>query len=220
MHDNRAAVTALSSMSGEPEEAQVSLEYSYRPSLLGAPWEFKLANSGIDWSTGRRAGHIPLAKLRRVRMAYRPTSMQPHRFVTELWSEGMPKLTIVSSTVKGLFEQQRRDKEYSAFIGELHRRIVAAGATPRCERGIHPVLYWPSLVVFGIIVLGLAYVAVRALFGDVKVGALFVAAFLGLFVWRGGNFLRRNRSGLYPPAAPPRELMPGWPRTTSTEHLA
>jgi hypothetical protein len=208
MHDNHVSVTAASAMSEEPE-ARESLSYSYRPSVAGAPWEFRLTDTGIDWSAGRRSGHIPFVKLRRLRMAYRPVSMQSHRFVTEVWAEGMPKLTIISTTIKGLFEQQRRDKEYSAFIGELHRRLAAAGATPRCERGIHPFLYWPSLAVFAVVVLGLAYLVLRALFSDVKVGALFVAAFLGVFIWRGGNFLRRNRPGLYPPAAPPRELMPG-----------
>ena len=49
---------------------------------------------------------------------------------------------------------------------------------------------------------------VRALQSDAKGGAAFIAGFLVLFLWQGGNFFRRNRPGLYRPEALPAELMP------------
>ena len=89
-------------MSGERAGAAESTAYAYRPSLLGAAWEFKLVGDGIDWSAGRKAGHIPFRTVRRLRMSYRPASMQSHRFMTELWADGAPKLEILSSSWKSL----------------------------------------------------------------------------------------------------------------------
>jgi hypothetical protein len=58
------------------------------------------------------------------------------------------------------------------------------------------------------VALGLAVLIVRALQAGALAGALFVAAFLALFLWQAGNFFRRNRPGLYRADAPPRALMP------------
>ena len=74
-----------------------SATYSYRASLLGAPREFKLAGDGIDWVAGRKSGHIPFRAVRRMRMSYKPASMQSHRFMTELWAVGAPKLEILTT---------------------------------------------------------------------------------------------------------------------------
>jgi len=39
-------------------------------------------------------------------------------------------------------------------------------------------------------------------------GAALVGAFLVLFVWQGGNFMRRNRPGTYLADALPKGVMP------------
>ena len=91
---------------------------------------------------------------------------------------------------------------------ELHRRIALAGPPARFEQGSHPLLYWPGLLVFVGLALGFAALIARALQAGVMSGAAFVGGFLGLFLWQGGNFFRRNRPGLYRPEALPAELMP------------
>ena len=182
--------------------------YAYRPSLMGAVWEFKLAGEGIDWAAGRKTGHIPFRTVRRLRMSYRPVSMQTHRFMTELWADGAPKLEILSSSWKSMVEQERLDKPYAAFIAELHRRIALAAAPARFEQGSNPLLYWPGLLIFVGVALGLAFLIMRALQVDAKGGAALIGGFLALFLWQGGNFFRRNRPGFYRPEALPAELMP------------
>jgi hypothetical protein len=182
--------------------------YSYRPSLLGAAWEFKLTDDGIEWVAGRRSGHIRYRDLHRMRLSYRPTSMQSHRFMTELWGKGTPKLKILSTTWKSMVEQVRLDQQYRAFVCELHRRIAQAAPAARFEQGSHPLLYWPGLIIFAGVAFGLALLVVRAMQADAKGGAAFVGVFLLLLLWQGGNFFRRNRPGLYRPEAPPAELMP------------
>jgi hypothetical protein len=185
-----------------------AVSYSYRPSLLGAAWEFKLVGDGIDWAAGRKSGHIPFRDIRRVRMSYRPASMQSHRFMTELWADGAPKLEILSSSWKSLVEQERLDKPYATFVAELHRRIARAAPPARYEQGNHPLLYWPGLIAFVGVSLGLAFLIVRALQADTMGGAVFIGAFLVLFLWQGGNFFRRNRPSVYNPLDIPKELLP------------
>ena len=184
------------------------LVYAYRPSLMGAPWQFKLADDGIEWSAGRRAGHIPYRNIRRLRMSFRPANMQTQRFLTEVWADGAPMLKISSSSWKGMFEQERLDKPYSAFVGELHRRIVRAAAPARFEQGSNPLLYWLGLAVFVGVVCGLGLLIVRGLQAESMSGAAFIAAFLALSLWQGIVFFGRNRPGLYRPEAPPAALLP------------
>ena len=195
-------------MNGKSTGAGDPFAYAYRPSLLGAAWEFRLAGDGIDWAAGRKGGHIPFRAVRRLRMSYRPASMQSHRFMTELWADGAPKLEILSSSWKSMVEQERLDGRYTAFVAELHRRIALAAAPARFEKGSNPLLYWPSLIVFIGVSLGLALLVVRALQVDAKGGAVFIGGFLALFLWQGGNFFRRNRPGRYSPEALPADLLP------------
>jgi hypothetical protein len=182
--------------------------YSYRPSLMGAARQFMLADDGIEWTTGRYSGRIAYRDVRRLRMSYKPANMQSQRYLTEVWAEGGPKLAIISSSWKGMFEQERLDKPYSAFVAELHRRLLRAAAPVRYEQGTLPLKYWPALALFAAIVLGLCALIVRGLLANELGGAAFIAGFLLLLLWQGGIFFLRNRPGLYRPEALPASVMP------------
>jgi hypothetical protein len=185
-----------------------SLAYAYRPSLLGAPTEFRLTGDAIDWRSGSGSGHIPLRDVRLVRMSFKPATMQPYRFVTELWAEGAPRLEIVSSSWKNMVEQERLDARYAAFVTELHRRLALAAAPARFVQGKHPMLFWPGLAFFVLMALVMAATVSRALQTHNIGVAAFIAALMALFLWQGGNFFRRNKPGTYRPEALPPELMP------------
>ena len=189
-------------------EAAEDTAYAYRSSMFGAAREFRLTGEGIEWTAGRRSGQIPFRAVRRLRMSFKPANMQWQRFLTEVWADGAPKLEIVSTSWKSMVEQERLDRPYTAFVTELHRRIALAAVPARFERGRSPFLYWPSLIVFAGVALVASALIVRALQSDAKGGAAFIAGFLVLFLWQGGNFFRRNRPGLYRPDALPAELMP------------
>jgi hypothetical protein len=196
-------------MSNQPAGAQdTSVVYAYRPSLMGASWQFRLTDDGIEWSAGRRSGRIPYRNVRRLRMSFRPVNMQSQRYLTEVWADGEPTLKISSSSWKSLVEQERLDKPYSAFVGELHRRIAQAAPSARFEQGSNPLLYWLGLAVFVGVVCGLGLLVVRGLQADALSGAAFIAAFMALCLWQGSVFFGRNRPGFYRPEAPPAALMP------------
>ena len=110
--------------------------YGYRPNLMGSPWVFRLKDATA--SRGNTAGARRCCATTRCagpRLSYRPATMQTHRFITEIWGEQSPKLQISSTSFRGLMEQQRQDARYAAFVGELHRRLAAAGSAVRFEAG-------------------------------------------------------------------------------------
>lgn len=182
--------------------------YSFRPALLGADFTFRLGSGGLDWTRGTNSGHVPYRNVRRVRMSYKPASMQSHRFITELWSEGAPKLQIVSTSWKSMVDLQRLDASYSAFVAELHRRVARGAATVRYEQGVNGFFYWPGLALFIATGLLLAALVVRSLEAQTLGATAFIGALFALFVWQGGNFFCRNRPRQYYPDALPPELMP------------
>ena len=182
--------------------------YIHKPSLMGAPWELRLRPEALEWRTGRHEGRIPYARVTRVRLSFRPVTMQTRRFLAEVWSASGPRLSIASTSWRSMVEQEAQDQAYGAFMRELHRRIAAAGATPAYDRGSPALLYWPGLAVFVGVVAGFAVLIVQALDIGAYGGAAVVGAFFALFAWQGGTYFRRNRPGRYRPDALPADLVP------------
>src|SRR5690242_17109686 len=92
------------------------LTYSFKPSLMGAPFALRLTPTGLEWKRGRYDGRIRYDRIRRVRLSL---SMQSSRFVAEVWPADAPKLTIWSTSWRSIVEQQRLDAAYEAFIRNL-----------------------------------------------------------------------------------------------------
>jgi hypothetical protein len=182
--------------------------YSFRPSVLGAPRNFRLSTGAIIWDAGRHSGQVDYARVTRTRMSFRPAGTQNHRFVTEIWSHRGPKLTIVSSSWKSMAEQVRLDSEYRAFITELHRRLLAAGTRARFDSGINPGAFWVGICVTVAAGLGLCGLIVRTMEAHAQTAALLAGIFLAVFVWYAANYFRRNRPGHYRPDALPELLLP------------
>jgi hypothetical protein len=192
---------------GDPEHDETA-SYSYRPSVLGAVWSFRLASDGLHWDNGRRSGRVPYSTITGVRMSYRPVSMQSRRFLTEIWSTSAPKLSVVSTSWKSMVEQVALDREYRHFIGVLHRRLAAAGPRVAFRAGIQPAVFWIGVAMAVAASLGLAGLAIRAIQFGSGVAAVMIIAFLALFLWQVTNYFRRNQPAHYSPQALPEKLMP------------
>lgn len=182
--------------------------YTYKPSLLGAPHEFRLAGAALVWRVGGRAGQAPYGNIRRLRLSFRPGTLQSHRFLAEVWPDAGPKLQIASTSWRSMVEVERLDRAYAAFLTELHRRIAATGARVSFEAGSPALIYWPGLAVFVLVSLVLAALTVQALHAGAIAGALFVVVFLGTFLWQAGTFFRRNRPSIYSADAIPAAVLP------------
>jgi hypothetical protein len=185
-----------------------SSTYFYKPNLVGSPWVFVLRDDGLAWEFGRRSGLVPYDQIRRVRMSYRPGTLQSYRFLTEIWSPGSPKLQISSTSFRSLMEQARQDAEYAAFVTDLHKRLATAGSAARFQAGMHPVMYWLGAAVFAVIGLALVGFLIRTLLQGDLAGTAVVAGVIALLVWQVGTIFYRNRPGGYRPEALPSALLP------------
>lgn len=195
--------------SESPDESATAPVYSYKPSVMGAAFEFRLAEDALEWRKGRHTGRTPYDRIRRIRLSFRPATMQNYRFLAEVWPADAPKLSIASSSWRSMWEQERLDDDYRAFVVELNRRVAAAGGTPLLQTGSPPILYWLGVVILTVAALTFAAMIVRALQTQVWGGAAFIAAFLAFALWQMGNFFRRNRPGTYRADAVPPQVLPG-----------
>jgi hypothetical protein len=182
--------------------------YGYKPALFGAIWQFDLTPDAIEWAAGTRSGRILYADIRRLRLSFRPVSTQTHRFLAEIWPARGAKLQMASSSWRSMVDHERHDAAYSAFVMELHRRLAAARVAASFVCGSPALRYWPGLVIFAGVALGLSALTVQALAVGAWGGAAIVGGVLAVFLWQAGVFFRRNRPGTYVAQAPPRDLLP------------
>jgi hypothetical protein len=184
------------------------LNYAYKPSLFGSAFEFRLGEDALAWRSGRGTGRIPYDRIARVRLSFRPVTMQTYRFVTEVWSPGTSKLTIVSSSWKGLVEQERRDADYCAFVQELHRRIAGSDGGATFDSGSMAILYWPGLAAFAVTTVTLVALTAQTLLTGAWTAAAVVGFFLAMFLWQAGNYFLRNVPRTYRSDAIPPQVLP------------
>lgn len=195
-------------MTEGPPESAGNIEYMYKPTLLGPAWQFRLERNALAWSFGPRAGGVPYRDFARVRLSFRPMTLQSQRFVTEIWPQNGPKLRISSTSWKSMVEHERLDADYFTFVTELHKRLAAAGTAATFVTGYPPALYWAGVAVFVATAVGLAAMVVRAVQLGAWGPAAFIVAFFGLFLWQVGNYFRRNRPVSYRPEAIPTTVLP------------
>jgi hypothetical protein len=181
--------------------------YSYRPSLVGAPIEFLLHDDSLEWR-GRASGRVLLRDIRKVRLGFRPVTTENHRFITEVWSSRLGKLTIMSTSATGVVRHERHNEHYTAFVRELHRRLAAAGGQVTYLTGSPGFLFWPGVVVFVGLCVGMAGLAVQVLKAEEKLGLILVGAMMAYFLFQTAVFFRRNIPGTYSPDALPPRVMP------------
>ncbi|HEY1544894.1 MAG TPA: hypothetical protein VGG01_21055 [Xanthobacteraceae bacterium] len=195
-------------MTANPDRSPQAPRYVHKPARFSAVWQFELATDAIEWTAGTRHGRVPYAGIRRMRLSFRPRSMQTHRFVAEIWPTGGGKLQLASSSPRSMAEYETQDAAYSVFLAELHRRLAAAQSPASFECGLSSLRYWPGVAIFGGVALMLAALIARALSSANRSAAVALGALLAVFLWQGGVFFQRNRPRNYRPEQPPRDLLP------------
>jgi hypothetical protein len=182
--------------------------YSFRNSPAGAPIEFYLRDSELEWRRGNQAFRVAYADVRQIRLLFRPVTMQVYRFITEIRTTRGPKLTLASTSWRSMVDHERLDARYRAFVNELHRRVAASGATVVYRSGAPGPLYWLGVVVFATLMGASTLLAIRALeAGDWQAAGL-IGLMVAFFLWQTGGFFLRNRPGVYAPDRLPDHLLP------------
>jgi hypothetical protein len=101
-----------------------------------------------------------------------------------------------------------QDRDYRAFILQLHRRMAEAGSRAILVGGLRPPIYAAAIGLLTLVAVAMTGLFVRAVLTGEFAGILFLAGFAALFAWQVGGFVARNRPRTYTFATLPEALLP------------
>jgi hypothetical protein len=179
----------------QPHEA--TTRYAYKASLVGTAHQFELTDQGLGWRIAGKSGVWPYAAISGIRLSYRPVSMQSRRFRADIDSAGLGRIALLSTSWQTSVLMAPQDRDYRAFIVELHRRTAAVGGNAVLTGGLKPRLYIAALVLLALVAVAMAGLLIRAILTGELAGILFLLGFAALFGWQVGGFVRRNRPQTY-----------------------
>jgi hypothetical protein len=182
--------------------------YVYKASLVGSAHRFELTGEGLSWHVAGRSGLWRYADIAAVRLSYRPVSMQPRRFRADIDHVGGARIAVFSTSWTTVTLMAPQDRDYRAFITQLHRRLAEAASKAELIGGLKPGLYQAGLALLAIVAVSMTGLLIRAVSTGEWAGALFLLGFAALFGWQIGGFVRRNRPRRYRFDELPEELLP------------
>jgi hypothetical protein len=182
--------------------------YVYKASLIGSAHRFELTDDGLSWHVAGRSGLWPYGEIAAVRLSYRPISMQPRRFRADIVHVSGARIAVLSTTWTTVTLMAPQDRDYRAFITQLHRRLNEAGSRAELVGGLRPVLHHAAVAMLAIVAVAIGGLLIRALATGAWAGALFLLGFAALFWWQIGGFVMRNRPQRYGFDDLPEELLP------------
>jgi hypothetical protein len=157
---------------------------------------------------GNYSGRTAYPMITRVRLAYRPSNLGTSRFTTEIWARNTPRMEIASSSSRSLVATEDHGGAYNKFVRELHLRIARSGADCRFETGFAAWRWWPMVVIGLAMLLGLGFVAVRAMTSGDFNASLIIIGLVGLLTWQMLPLVVRNRPRRYDPGQIPEDVLP------------
>ncbi|MET3839518.1 hypothetical protein [Bradyrhizobium sp. OAE829] len=200
--------TSLPNRTETSGESAPETRYVYKASLIGSAHEFKLTDAGLSWHISGKSGVWGYADIAAIRLSYKPSSMQSRRFRADLQGRDGGRITILSTTWQTVSLMVPQDRDYRAFITELHRRMAKAGSKAALIAGIGRITYAAALAMVTLLGIAMAGLLVRAFATGEWYGALFLVGFVALFSWQIGGFIKRNRPRSYDFDHLPRALLP------------
>jgi hypothetical protein len=190
-----------------PSEA-AGVRYTYKASLIGAAHQFELTDNGLSWRIAGKTGMWPYSGISAIRLSYRPVSMQSRRFRADIDNADGGRIAILSTTWHTAALMAPQDRDYSAFVAQLHRRMAQAGSGATLTGGLGPRAYAAAVALLMLVAIAISGLFVRAIATGEFAGALFLAGFTALFAWQIGGFVRRNQPRAYTFDQLPEALLP------------
>jgi hypothetical protein len=189
-------------------EAISGARYAYKASLIGAAHRFELTDEGLSWQIGGRSGVWPYAGISAIRLSYRPVSMQSRRFRADIESAAHGRIAILSTSWQTAALMAPQDRDYRAFITQLHARMKQAASQATLTGGLRPRIYVLAVVLLILVAIAMAGLFIRAVAVGEWAGVLFLVGFAALFAWQIGGFVSRNRPRAYTFDRLPEALLP------------
>jgi hypothetical protein len=190
------------------KEAISGARYAYKASLIGAAHRFELTDEGLSWQIGGRSGVWPYAGISAIRLSYRPVSMQSRRFRADIESAAHGRIAILSTSWQTAALMAPQDRDYRAFITQLHARMKQAASQATLTGGLRPRIYVLAVVLLILVAIAMAGLFIRAVAVGEWAGVLFLVGFAALFAWQIGGFVSRNRPRAYTFDRLPEALLP------------
>ena len=196
-------------MPSEPSKETVSTtRYAYKASLVGAAHQFELTEQGLSWRIAGRSGLWPYPDIAVVRLSYRPVSMQSRRFRADVGNAVGARIAILSTSWQTAALMAPQDRDYRAFITELHARMARAGSRAMLVGGLGPRVYAAAIICVTLLAVAMTGLLLRSITTGEWAGALFLVGFSALFAWQVGGFVTRNRPLVYTFDDLPKALLP------------
>ena len=150
----------------------------------------------------------PYADIATVRLSYRPVSMQSRRFRADIGNADGARIVILSTSWQTAALMAPQDRDYRAFIAQLHARMASAGSRAALVGGLGPRVHAAAVAGVLLVAIAMAGLFVRSIATGEWAGALFLIGFMALFAWQVGGFVRRNRPLAYSFDHLPEALLP------------
>jgi hypothetical protein len=182
--------------------------YAYKASLIGAAHRFELTGDGLSWRTGGRSGLCPYLDIAAIRLSYRPVSMQSRRFRADIECAEGQRIVMLSTSWQTAALMAPQDRDYRAFITQLHARMARAGSRAMLIGGIGPKTYAAGVTLSALVGVAITGLLFRSILTGEWAGALFLVGFAALFAWQIGGFILRNRPQTYTFDHLPEALLP------------
>jgi hypothetical protein len=189
-------------------EGAAATHYAFKPSLIGSAYRFDLTEQGLSWHIAGRSGLWRYADIGTVRLSYRPVSMQAHRFRADIEKQDGARLSILSTSWQTASLVTPQDRDYRAFIMELHARLAKAGSRAQLRGGLGPRVYAAAIFCVTLVAIAMAGLLLLSITSLQWAGALFLIGFAALFAWQVGGFVTRNRPLVYSFDDLPKALLP------------
>jgi hypothetical protein len=143
-----------------------------------------------------------------IRLSYRPVSMQSRRFRADIESAAHGRIAILSTSWQTAALMAPQDRDYRAFITQLHARMKQAASQATLTGGLRPRIYVLAVVLLILVAIAMAGLFIRAVAVGEWAGVLFLVGFAALFAWQIGGFVSRNRPRAYTFDRLPEALLP------------
>jgi len=188
--------------------AATGVGYAYKASLIGAAHRFELTEEGLSWRIAGKSGIWSYAGISAVRLSYRPVSMQSRRFRADIENTDGRRIVLLSTTWQTAALVAPQDRDYRAFMRQLHERMAQCGSRAELTGGLGPRIYAAAIGLLTLVAVAMAGLFIRAVATAEWAGVLFLLGFAALFAWQIGGFMRRNRPRTYIFDHLPEELLP------------
>jgi hypothetical protein len=181
--------------------------YTYRLNALEKETTLTLDGDVMRVEREGRLEQFPLRDVTEVRLSYNPSRADRQRYDCRVTIRGGGRLTIRSTTYKGIGDFGNQGEAYGEFVRALHERLATIDGIG-FKKGDSAFRYYGSLGCFGssILMLFLVLLMTGLLFIPwIAVAKLLVLIFFLPWLYK---YAKLNRPGTYDPRVIPDEILP------------